>query len=94
MKRTFFAAAAALITLDVIVMRRWERIIQARIEVLQRATEVNTEWAARLNDWSSHLTEREEIASAMFAALADARSALLATIENMTAQADDEEGGQ
>jgi soluble P-type ATPase len=69
-------ATVALVAVGVAVALHWERAIRERLAQLAAAGE-------RLTNIGDALREREEIASAMFVALADARSALLATVENL-----------
>jgi hypothetical protein len=83
MKRTFIIAAAALIAIDLVFTQRWERIIRERAVHLNQAIAALDANLVELRDKESRLVERESIAGAMFEALADARSALLATVQNL-----------
>lgn len=89
MKRTFIIAAAALIAIDLVFTQRWERIIRERAVHLNQAIAALDANLVELRDKESRLVERESIAGAMFEALADARSALLATVQNLE---NDDEG--
>lgn len=90
MKRSFIFAAAALVALDYAFTRRWERIIRERAVHLDKAaSELELAWEV-YRDSVSQLEEREQISSAVFAALADARSAIIATVENMGADEGEE----
>jgi hypothetical protein len=83
MKRTFIIAAAALIAIDLVFTQRWERIIRERAVHLNQAIAALDANLAALRDQEARLAERESIAAAMFDALADARSAILATVQNL-----------
>ena len=83
MKRTFIIAAAALIAIDLVFTQRWERIIRERAVHLNQAIAALDANLAALRDQEARSAERESIAAAMFDALADARSAILATVQNL-----------
>ena len=93
MKRTFILAASALIVIDLLFTRRWERIIRHRAKLLDESAEhLASSWESH-READARLVERESILPALFEALADARSALLATVENLSRDDEDEEAG-
>lgn len=86
MRRTFILAVASLIALDIAFMRRWERLLQLRSHELDVRSEA-------VDDLRDRLDERDSILSGMFSALAEARSALLRSIEQLNMQIDDDDPG-
>lgn len=92
MKGVFVGVTAAVISFDLLFTRRWERIIRKQAAQTALLGAELEGWRSSLADYHSRLQEREEIAAAMFGALADARSALVATIDQ--ASCGDEEVGE
>lgn len=80
MRRTFIAFVVAVLAIDVAFIQRWERAIAARAQERERAVSAREQDAERREEV---LKERESVLDGMFGALADARAALLRTIQNL-----------